>query len=127
MPPRREVTGTMAERGKRLRTIRESLGLSQYDLAPLLNEMAARLGLPANYRYYTVSRAEAGTISFEDAAVWLAIDPARHSWEWFVFGEAGARAGKHPPPKPADASLYQPVPKPQRHAPPQKRRRTGNG
>ena len=122
MPPRREVTGTMAERGKRLRLIRESLGLSQYDLAPLLNETAARLGLPANYRYYTVSRAESGTISFEDAAVWLAIDPAHHTWEWFVFGEAKAKAAKHPPPKPVDASLYHPVAKPDR-----KRRRSGSG
>ena len=125
MPPRREVTGTMAERGKRLRTIRESLGLSQYDLAPLLNEMAARLGLPANYRYYTVSRNESGTIGFEDAAVWLAIDPGHHSWDWFVFGEREAKAAKHPPPKPADASLYQPVPKPQRRSEPHRRRRSG--
>jgi transcriptional regulator with XRE-family HTH domain len=77
----------MEARGKLLLEIREHLGLSQFEMAARLNEQAMALRLPQSYRDYTVSRNESGTISFEDAAVWLALDPARaiHGWEWFIF------------------------------------------
>lgn len=116
MARRREDAEGMEERGRRLRSIREALGLTQYDIVPKLNEAAERFGLPPNYRYYTVSRAESGTISFEDAAVWLAIDPAHHSWEWFVFGDRPPKSAKHPPTRPIEDSAMPPAPRQKRKA-----------
>jgi transcriptional regulator with XRE-family HTH domain len=94
MARRRENPEANRVRGERLKAIRDALGLSQYDIVPLLNAAAEALGLPASYRYYTVSRNESGSISFEDAAVWLSIAPASLpvSWEWFVLGEAKKEA-----------------------------------
>lgn len=86
MARRREDKAANVERGQRLLLIREALRKSQYDMAEVLNEAARAIGLPATYRYYTVSRNEAGTVSFEDAAVWLSVDPEARSWNWLVFG-----------------------------------------
>jgi hypothetical protein len=84
----RKLTEQDEARGKRLTSIRDALELTQEGIVDLLNETALSLGLPARYKYYTVSRMEAGSISFEDAAVWLAIDPDKdvHGWDWFVLG-----------------------------------------
>lgn len=117
----------MEERGRRLRSIREALGLSQYDIAPLLNQAAEQLGFPANYRYYTVSRNEAGTISFEDAAVWLAIDPAHHSLDWIVYGDrtpAEATRARRTPAKAAHPDTFVAVPPPARRTE-HRRKRSG--
>lgn len=86
MAGRRQDPQAMLERGRRLADIRARLSLSQYDIAPKLNAAARSLGLPESYKYYTVSRNESGTISFEDAAVWLSIDPLARGWDWFVLG-----------------------------------------
>lgn len=80
-----------AERGARAREIRDLLGQSQYDIVELLNSTARRMGLTAAYRYYTVSRMERGSISFEDAAVYVAIDPQQRGWEYFVLGHTAAK------------------------------------
>lgn len=90
-----------AERGTRAKEIRDLLGQSQYDIVELLNTTARRMGLPASYRYYTVSRMERGSISFEDAAVYVAIDPNKRGWEWFVLGQHAAKA--------ADPALFRKV------------------
>lgn len=82
----RRLTPADVARGRRLTSIREALRLTQDAIVHRLNASARALGLPARYRYYTVSRMESGSISFEDAAVWLAIDPAGRGWEWFVLG-----------------------------------------
>ena len=87
------------ERGARAKAIRELLGQSQYDIVELLNATAKRLGFDSTYRYYTVSRIERGSISFEDAAVYVAIDPQQRGWEYFVLGAA----------KRADPALFQRV------------------
>jgi transcriptional regulator with XRE-family HTH domain len=87
MARRRQDKAANAARGKRLAEIRDQLGITQDAMVPLLNAAAAELRVPATYRYYTVSRNESGTISFEDAAVWLSLDPLRRGWDWFVFGE----------------------------------------
>lgn len=89
------------DRGERVRVIREALGVSQYDFSALLNESAKRLGLPEVYKFYTVSRMEAGSVSFEDAAVCLALDPSRKAseplrWDWFVFGEPQKKRASEP-------------------------------
>ena len=87
MAGRPQRSDAMTERGRLLKAIREDrLGVSQYEMADLLNAKATELGLPAAYLNYHVSRNERGTISFEDAAVWLAVDPDAnvHGWDWFV-------------------------------------------
>lgn len=76
------------ERGARLRMVREALGYSQFDFVDQLNAAARSLGLPALYRYYTVSRLESGAIALEDVEVYRALDPEHRDWEWFVWGEA---------------------------------------
>lgn len=88
----REITEYDRARGRRLKQIREALKLSQAAVVERLNEAADALGLPARYEYYTVSRMEKGSITFEDATVWLSIDPARKGreplrWDWFVVGD----------------------------------------
>ena len=99
---RRRDRNADAERGARLREIRELLGYSQFDFVEKLNQAARAMGLPATYRYYTVSRIESGALGFEDAAVYLALDPQHRSWDWFIWGEA-----KKPPV--ADPALYKKV------------------
>jgi transcriptional regulator with XRE-family HTH domain len=83
----RRLTEADVARGRRLTTIRDALRLTQDAMVERLNTSARVLGLPARYRYYTVSRMESGSISFEDAAVWLALDPLRRGWDWFVLGK----------------------------------------
>lgn len=92
----RKLTEQDVARGKRLAAIREALGLTQSGIVDYLNEAAEALRLPARYRYYTVSRMEAGSISFEDAAVWLELDPDKenHGWEWFVLGDVAKRGAR---------------------------------
>lgn len=90
------------ERGARLRMIREALDYSQFDFVDKLNQMARTMGLPATYRYYTVSRIESGALGFEDAAIYLALDPEHRGWDWFIWGET-----RKPPM--ADPALYKKV------------------
>jgi transcriptional regulator with XRE-family HTH domain len=101
-------------RGKRLTHIREVLGLTQDAMVDRLNETALSLGLPARYKYYTVSRMESGAITFEDAAVWLALDPTRHGWDWFVLGTEPERVRPRIPAV-ADAEVETEI-RPRRHA-----------
>lgn len=101
----KKLTADDAARGQRLRSIREARGLTQEEMVPLLNQAAERLGLAVRYKYYTVSRIESGSISFEDAAVWLSLDPSRDKasdplrWDWLVFGE---RKGGKLRPRPSE-------------------------
>lgn len=89
----RALTDHDRARGERAAEIRDRLGrLTQEAMTEKLNDTARQLGLPATYRYYTVSRMERGTISFEDAAVLIALDPERRGWDWFVRGEPTASA-----------------------------------
>jgi transcriptional regulator with XRE-family HTH domain len=99
MSRRRHDPDAMRERGKRLAEIRNALGLTQEEMVPKLNAAARKLGLPESYKYYTVSRNESGTISFEDATVWLSLDsnPA-HGWDWFVRGTVAKRGKLLPRP-----------------------------
>jgi len=96
MPRRREDKAANEWRGKELAKIRAEQyeGVSQYDFAERLNAAAKDLGLPATYRYYTVSRNESGTIGFEDAAVWLSLDKRKRGWDWFIFGPWGEEGGE---------------------------------
>lgn len=87
----RKLGPTERARGRRLQGIREAMGVTQRVFATHLNVAAERLGLPAVYRHYTVSRIEAGSISFEDAAVVLSLYPGRNAsdplkWNWLAFG-----------------------------------------
>jgi transcriptional regulator with XRE-family HTH domain len=107
----RKLTDQDIARGRRLAEIREALGLTQDAMVPRLNVAAEALGLAVRYKYYTVSRMEAGSLSFEDAAVWLSLDPERRGWEWFVFG--------------ADHKRRKPVPRPQTTAGASTRRQAG--
>lgn len=84
-------------RGERARQIREVLAMSQYDMVDRLNATARSLGLPASYRYYTVSRMETGALGFEDALIYIALDPEQRGWEWFVTGKQ-AKDAKHASP-----------------------------
>ena len=91
-------------RGERAREVREALGIqSQYDMVDVLNKTARQLGLLARYRYYTISRIESGSIKFEDAALYVYLDPKRRGWEWFVMGKESA------PVKHADPAMFQKV------------------
>lgn len=99
---RRRDKKTDLERGTRLRLIREALGYTQFDFVEKLNQTARALGLPATYRYYTVSRIESGALGFEDAAIYLALDPEGRGWDWLVWGE------REKPPT-ADPALYRRV------------------
>lgn len=86
---RRDEAGDKA-RGERAREIRSLIDVSQWDLVPMLNNTAKALGLAPRYKYYTVSRIESrGTLSFEDAAVYVALDPQQRGWDWFVLGRGG--------------------------------------
>lgn len=99
------LTAQDIERGRRLTGIRETLDLTQYQMADRLNDAAEAMGLPARYRYYTVSRMESGSITFEDAAIWLSLDPVRgHGWEWFVFGTPTISPKRQHPPTPIEAN-----------------------
>lgn len=84
----RELTSYDRARGLKLKEIREAMELSQSAIVERLNDAARRLNLPDRYVYYTVSRMEKGSISFEDARVWLSVaaDRDRFTWEWFVGG-----------------------------------------
>lgn len=97
----RKLTDEDTARGRRLAEIREALGLTQDAMVARLNAAAEGLGLSVRYKYYTVSRMESGSISFEDAAVWLSIDPSRKPgqpwrWDWFVFGEKRPAIAREP-------------------------------
>jgi transcriptional regulator with XRE-family HTH domain len=83
----RRLTRYDKARGKRAAEIREGLGLTQQGVVERLNKAAEDLGLPARYQYYTVSRMEQGSMSFEDARAWLTIAKPRRTWEWFVAGD----------------------------------------
>lgn len=77
--------------------------MSQYDIVDRLNATARTMGLPAHYRYYTVSRMESGALGFEDALIYIAIDPEARGWEWFVTGKQAREAKK------ADSALFVPA------------------
>lgn len=93
--PRRTTDADRA-RGERILEIREQVpDRSQEAFAAALTKAAKAIGLPVNYRYYTVSRMEGGSISFEDAAIALSLDKKKRGWDWFVFGDTIEMPVKH--------------------------------
>ena len=73
----------------KVREIRDLIGMSQWDFVERLNATARSLGLEPKYKYYSVSRIEAhGSVTFEDAMVYAALDPERRGYEWFATGRA---------------------------------------
>jgi hypothetical protein len=108
-----------AERGARVQAMKESLGLTVIELAAELNRVAAQLGLPQRWTGPKVTKMGQGfqKTLVEDIVVLSTFDPEQRGLWWWAFGRDEAsmkrghdRAGKYPPPKPADAALYQSVP-----------------
>lgn len=108
----RRLTEADKARGKRLAAIREAIGITQEQMVGRLNAAALTFGLAARYRYYTVSRIESGSISFEDAAVWLSLAPAsmKATWEWLVGVAPSAKRSDGKPPTGLQPPRRQPVP-----------------
>ena len=94
---RRTITAYDRSRGQRLRQIRETYNETQPVFAKRLNAEAKRRGYPQRYYDVSVSRIEMGSMTFEDATVWLSLDPLERGWGWFVLG-----AAEHD----ADVALY---------------------
>lgn len=111
----RKLTEQDRQRGERLVQIRDALGVTQEAVVAILNDAAQNLGLPARYKYYTVSRMESGSMSFEDAATWLAIAPPSMgcTWEWFALGRprepAASNLGQVEAPAETPAKLVKPI------------------
>jgi hypothetical protein len=96
--PRRTSDADRA-RGERIAEIRAQIpDRSQETFADAMTKAANAMGLTVKYRYYTISRMEGGSISFEDAAVALSLDKERRGWDWFVFG-TDVRTARQPLPR----------------------------
>jgi transcriptional regulator with XRE-family HTH domain len=74
---------------ERIRDIREAAGLTQLQFLDVLNRSAARLGARP-YLQSTLSKLETGAqdVSFDDVAVFAAVDPLHRGKLWLGWGEA---------------------------------------
>jgi transcriptional regulator with XRE-family HTH domain len=86
-----------AEIRQRLRQIREATGLTQLRFLPHLNAAAVHLGV-REYSQSTLSKLESGpqAPSFDDIAVFAAVDPEGRGKLWLAWGET-ADATLRPP------------------------------
>jgi|ERR1041385_5566388 transcriptional regulator with XRE-family HTH domain len=77
-----------AERGKRMRQVRDTRGETQADFATRLNEKARLRHWPADYTFGDVSQFETNRkyLTFEVAQLIADLDPERRGFEWVVFG-----------------------------------------
>lgn len=83
----------MAESGisDRLKAVREATGLTQLRFLPKLNQAAAALGV-REYSQSTLSKLESGaqSASFDDVAVFAAVDPLQRGKLWLAWNEETA-------------------------------------
>jgi transcriptional regulator with XRE-family HTH domain len=81
---------------ERLKAVREATGLTQARFLPRLNQAAERLGV-REYSQSTLSRLESGmqTASFDDVAVFAAVDPLQRGKLWLAWGEEVVSATNH--------------------------------
>lgn len=72
----------------RLKLVREATGLTQLQFLPRLNAVAAKLHV-REYSQSTLSKLETGTQepSFDDVAVFAAVDPERRGKLWLAWNE----------------------------------------
>ena len=87
---RRTITSYDRARGARLRLIREAYNETQPVFAKRLNAEAKRRGYPQRYYAVSVSRIEMGSMTLEDATVYLSLVAGAENtarwWDWFVLG-----------------------------------------
>ena len=78
----------LEERKRRIKAVREALGLTQEALLPVLNDAAQRLGVRV-FKQSSLSKIEGGpqAVSFDDVAVYAAVDPKRRGKLWLAWGE----------------------------------------
>jgi len=93
---RRTISPYDRARGARLKQIREAYNETQPEFAKRLNKEARAHGYPERYYDVVVSRIENGSMTFEDAMVWMALDPHERTFEWFMKGGAEGRLGIMP-------------------------------
>ena len=79
-----------AERGARMRQIREARAEDQAQFAASLDAAAKSLGLAARYTLFDVSRRETARkkLDPDDFATVAMLDPERRGWTWVAFGKA---------------------------------------
>lgn len=72
----------------RFADVRAKLGITGSAYASALNNAAKRLGFEARWTESKISQTENGrrSLSLEDLAVTVYLDPARRSWHWIAFG-----------------------------------------
>lgn len=77
-----------AERGTRLRQIREALDIKQDEFADRLNAAALSLGLVADYTGLGISQRETGrrAMDIEDFVIASFVDPHHRTILWLAFG-----------------------------------------
>jgi len=92
----------LAERGDRIKQVREAAEMSGDEFADAINDAAGKRGYLADFDKSTVSRFEGGKATFlpaEVAVVIAKLDPEKRGIDWLVFGDKRL-PGRLP--KPAD-------------------------
>lgn len=81
------------ERGERVKSIRESLGLTQESFGMCLAQRMRDVGVVANYSRSKISLLEGGErkLTAEEAVVIADLDPFARGGTWLIFGEARKR------------------------------------
>lgn len=99
----------MADSGisDRLKAVREATGLTQLRFLPRLNHVAVALGV-REYSQSTLSKLESGAqaASFDDVAVFAAVDPKRRGRLWLAWGEERAEQTAEPPLTPEEIADF---------------------
>lgn len=90
---RADVLVRLAERGGRVRQVREAMGLTGAAFAIELSRLLKTLGTPGKYDEAKVSKIEGGTrkLTAEEAAVIASIDPEERPVAWLVFGDVSRK------------------------------------
>lgn len=106
MSSRADELRAMAERGERVKKVRDALQLTGVQFAERVEKLAAGFGVALRFDDTKLSRVENGTrnLTAEETAAVLWLDPEERSAQWLVFGrERPARAAK-----PVDPGLVAP-------------------
>lgn len=87
-----------AQRGGRVREIREAMGLQQDAFGAELTKAGAAFGLEESYNKDKVSKIETGArdVTVDEMALLLAMDPKKRTIDWLVFGAASTTTEQTP-------------------------------
>lgn len=108
MSSRSDELQAMADRGDRVKQVREALDLTGVQFADRVEKLVAGFGAAIRFDDTKLSRVEGGTrnLTAEEAAAVAWLDPAERSVQWLVFGRERPARGA----KPVDPSIVSPSP-----------------